>query len=546
MTTPFDWKNPAYGPVFVDRMMRLDRFRAECKADKTVLPGAIAYYAAHPADFIEDWGVTIDPRNAEIGLPVVMPFLLFPRQREWIEWAMDRWQSRERGQTEKSRDAGVSWLSVALACTLCMFREDLTIGFGSRKEEYVDKIGHPKALFWKARQFMAHVPAEFSGNWDTRRDSAHMRLSFPGTRSTITGEAGDNIGRGDRASIYFVDEAAYLERPQLVEASLSQTTNCRLDISSANGTANPFYEKVSSGKVPVFTFSWRQDPRKDQAWYDKQCDELDPVTVAQEIDINYTASVEGVLIPNEWVQACVDAHIVLGFAPSGGYRGALDVADEGRDKNAWAGAHGVVVKQLVEWSGAGSDIHATTERAFDLGDELGAFEWLYDADGLGAGVRGSARVINERRMAKQQAQHRVNSFRGSAAVFAPTAQDVPGRLNEDFFMNRKAQSWWGLRQRCFRTFRAVKHGDAFNPDDLISFDSEALRRPQQGSPSGSLNRLLIELSQPTYQKNSIGKIVVDKVPDGQKSPNLGDSIMILFGRASRPAMMISDRAMQDI
>lgn len=533
----FDWRNPAYGPIYDERMRRLDNLRAMLK-DKEALASLRLYYANNPADFINDWGVTIDPRNAEVGLPVNMPFLLFPKQREWIEWTLDRWRARERGATEKSRDAGVSWLAVALACTLCIFRDDLTIGFGSRKEEYVDKIGHPKSLFWKARQFVNNLPPEFTGGWDQRRDSAHMRLSFPITGSTITGEAGDNIGRGDRAAIYFVDEAAYLERPQLIEASLSQTTNCRIDISSANGTANPFYEKVSSGRISVFTFHWRDDPRKDDAWYAKQCEELDPVTVAQEIDINYTASVEGVLIPNAWVQACVDAHHKLGFNATGGFRGALDVADEGRDKNAWAGAHGVVVRQLAEWSGVGSDIHATTERAFDLGDELGAFEWLYDADGLGAGVRGSVRLINERRATQRRAVHTVNAFRGSAGVYAPTAQDVPGRLNEDFFMNRKAQSWWSLRMRCFRTWRAVIHGDEFNPDDLISFDKEAI--------GPLLPRLLTELSQPTYQKNSIGKIVVDKVPDGTKSPNLGDSIMILFGRAAQRAMMIDANAIRDV
>ena len=530
----FDWMKPDYGPIFEARMRRLDRLRA----DKEYELALKAHYYHNPADFINDWGVTIDPRNAEVGLPVLMPFLLFPKQREWIEWTMARWHARERGATEKSRDAGVSWLAVALASTLCAFRENLAIGFGSRKEEYVDKIGHPKSLFWKARQFVLNLPPEFTGGWDQRRDSAHMRLSFPATGSTITGEAGDNIGRGDRATIYFVDEAAYLERPQLTEASLSATTNCRIDISSANGTTNPFYEKVSSGKIPVFTFHWREDPRKNQAWYDKQCEELDPVTVAQEIDINYTASVEGVLIPNDWVQACVDAHIKLGWTPSGSIRGALDVADEGRDKNAFLAAHGSVVIGAHEWSGKGSDIHATTEKTFDLGDEYGAFEWLYDADGLGAGVRGSARIINERRATTQLAVHAVNAFRGSAGVFNPEGQDVPGRRNDDFFMNRKAQSWWSLRNRCYRTYRAVIHGDKYAPEELISFD--------RGRIGPALPRVIMELSQPTYQKNSVGKIVVDKVPDGARSPNFGDGVMILFGRAARPAMMVSAQAIRDV
>src|SRR5690606_36724248 len=128
--------------------------------------------------------------------------------------------------------------SVAFACTMCLFHDGLTFGFGARKEEYVDKLGHPKSLFYKARMFMEHLPPEFRRGW-TRDHAPHMRISFPATASVITGEAGDNIGRGDRAAMYFVDEAAFLERPQLVEASLSATTNCRIDISTPNGRANP-------------------------------------------------------------------------------------------------------------------------------------------------------------------------------------------------------------------------------------------------------------------------------------------------------------------
>ena len=39
---------------------------------------------------------------------------------------------------------------------------------------------------------------------------------------------------------------------------------------------------------------------------------------------------------------------------------------------------------------------------------------------------------------------------------------------------------------------------------------------------------MIELSQPTYSQNSNGKIVVDKMPDGCRSPNLADSVMIVY------------------
>jgi phage terminase large subunit len=37
------------------------------------------------------------------------------------------------------------------------------------------------------------------------------------------------------------------------------------------------------------------------------------------------------------------------------------------------------------------------QRAFGTCDALGSSSFQYDADGLGAGVRGDARVINEQR-----------------------------------------------------------------------------------------------------------------------------------------------------
>jgi hypothetical protein len=37
----------------------------------------------------------------------------------------------------------------------------------------------------------------------------------------LKGEAGDNIGRGDRTTLYFVDEAAFLQRPLLIDAALA-------------------------------------------------------------------------------------------------------------------------------------------------------------------------------------------------------------------------------------------------------------------------------------------------------------------------------------
>jgi len=524
---------PSIADVFRERARRL----AWLRADPQRLIDIKAFYRRNPAQFIDDWGVTVDPRNAEKKLPTVIPFNLFPIQRDWIDFVLACWRNSESGLIEKSRDMGVSWLAMALSCTLCLFESGIQIGFGSAKEDKVDRSGDPSTLFYKGRMFMSYLPREFRGDWDIKKHSAHMRLMFPASDSAITGEAGDNIGRGGRAAIYFVDEAAHIERPLLIEASLSATTNCRIDMSSVNGSANPFAEKRHGGKVKVLTMHWRADPRKNDAWYAKKCAELDPVVVAAELDLNYSASQEGIIVPSQWVQAAVDAHLKLKIKPTGVKYSTFDVADRGVDKCAWGYRHGIVHRFSKSWSGKDGDVYASTEECFLQCDTFGITTMGYDADGMGAPVRGDARKINEARAARRVKPINVQEFRGSAAVMFPEHK-VRGpdgtpldRTNEDFFANYKAQSWWALRFRFQQTWRALQ-GMPYDPDDIISLDAT----------NPELTRLQMELSQPIYKMNLAGKMLVDKLPDGALSPNLADQVMMEFA-PRQTAMVISDAAL---
>jgi hypothetical protein len=526
---PHNFKEPDYAFVFEYRMRKLQEIRKNPK----ILKDLKVFYKNNPAQFIIDWGVTYDPRKVEKGQPSFLPFLLFERQEEWVHWCIERWKNQEPGLSDKSREMGLSWLMVSTACTLCLFHEGMTIGFGSRKEEYVDKRGDPKSLLYKARYFLSNLPREFRGTFDADRHAPHRRIEFLDSNSIITGESGDGIGRGDRTSIYFVDESAWLPRPDLAEASLSETTNCRIDISTPWGMNNPFARKRHGGKISVFSLHWRDDPRKDQAWYDKKCHDIDdPVVVAQELDLDYSASVEGIVIPPAWVRAAVDAHIKLGIKPTGIRVAGADIADEGADKNAFAGRHGILLEVLEQWSGKGGDIYETVEKIFSFCDVFNFPTVLFDADGLGAGVRGDARIIN----AKRKHNVKFDPFRGSGAVINPlgdpfrNAQELKGsdrgRTNEDFFANYKAQSWWALRRRFQLTYRAVVENITVNPDDIISINSNLK----------DLNKLILEVSQPTYSQNMVGKIVIDKTPEGGRSPNLADAVCIAFAPAKRPTM----------
>lgn len=512
-----DWKNPNYNEIFEYRLFLIDQIRR----DKKKLNILKMHYKEHPEDLIEDWGCTFDPRRAKNKLSPIVPFILFPRQREWVQWTMERWRFDEPGMTVKSRDCGISWLMVSFFGSLAVTYFNLNLGLGSRKATYVDDGGSPKSLFYKARKFIQFLPLEFRGGFDVYNKSHTKRnlIEIPETGSTIVGEAGDGIGRGDRTSIYGVDESAFIEHPETIDASLSATTDCRIDVSTPCGMANSFATKVHSGAVKVFFFHWRDDPRKDRDWYDKKCKEIDnPIIIAQELDLSFTASVSGILIPMEYIEAAIDSHMVIGCDISGIKIGAFDVADEGKDKCSYAGRHGILVNFLEQWTGKGSDTFESTQKCFMYADLENHEFFYYDGDGLGAGVKGDSRVINESRVEAGNSLIEVKMYRGSGAIFEPNGEMIKKRKNSDFFENFKAQSYWSLMERFKKTYRWIKEGKKCDLGECISISSKI----------NHLNQLKIELNQVIYKQSKSGKVMIDKTPDGMKSPNLADSLVMVY------------------
>lgn len=515
-----DWKKPDYPECEAYRAEVL----AEIRKRPEIIPALKLHYKINPWDFIADWGYTFDPRNPEVGLPAQIPFIPFAKQREWLQYVVRKWRSRQPGLTEKSRECGVSWLAVSLGCTLCLHYTGLNIGYGSRKAEYVDAVETPKALFYRGRKFMELLPQEFNGGWKEKRDSAQFRMFFRETQSTMVGETGDDIGRGDRASIYFVDEQAHLAHPFKVDTALSQTTNCQQDISSVNGTNNSFYVKRFSGRVEPFIFDWRDDPRKDEEWYAKEKARMDPVILAQEVDRDYAASKEGIMIPSAWVRSAIDAHLKMKWTMTGRKYGTLDVADTGRDMNAFIGGTGNLIEYAEQWSGKNSDIYASAERAVQICEDRGYPYFRYDADGLGTGMRGDIRKINEARSARNAVPITGIAYRGSEAVWLPEAMDEPPVLNKNNFYNRKAQGWQATRRLFLNTHRAVVEGLPMKPDECISISSKIEH----------LSLLTTELSQPTGSRPHAGKLVIDKQPEGTVSPNFADAVVIRFAPMPQP------------
>lgn len=463
--------------VLADRQSRLVKMRE----NREVLTAAWVHYSTNPVDFINDWMVTYDPRVQ----PSLLPFLLFPKQAEYIEWLYKRYQLKEDGLVEKSRDMGATWLCCAFAVWMWIFIPGSSVSFGSRKEDLVDEIGNPDSIFEKMRILLDNLPVEFlPAGFVLRTNAAYMKILNPSTGSNIKGESGDNIGRGGRSSLYFKDESAFYERPERIEAALSMNSDVKIDVSTPNGNGNPFYRKRHGGKVPVFTFHWRDDPRKDKVWYEKQKDMLDPVVLAQEVDINYDASLANAFINADHVRDAMQKRASEIF-DEGGNQAPLflgvDVARFGDDRTVLALRKGrhllwyAVVPPCDNVAVVGEVMSVSTEYPLDA--------IFVDVVGIGSGVYD---MLNN----KLDYVYPVNG--GSSP------QDKAK------YLNKRAEMWGRMREW-------FKDGPVVAPN----------------SPE-----MLTDLCSLKYSFNGNGQYVLEKKEDAKKrgvrSPDIADAIALTF------------------
>lgn len=546
------WPPADYAQVFLERKARLGKLRKDPK----LLGAAWTYYKTHPIEFINHWGVLFEPRELmDVNASALVPFIMFERQREFVQFVISLLEDAEGGLCEKSRDWGATWLCVWISIWLFLFRDGAAIGWGSQEGNDVDDLGNPSSIFEKIRIGLRNLPDVFRPEgFSFKHHMTQMRIVNPANGATIIGDVGDNIGRGGRTLIYIKDESAHYVHAEMIEAALSQNTRIQLDISSVHGTNTLFHRrreagrewfpgaKIEKGMVRVFVADWRDHPAKTQEWYDtlraKHEREGTLHILAQEVDRDYAAAVEGVIIPALWVKASIDSHLALGIAEDGAYGAALDIADEGGDLNALTARRGIVLTHAEEWGGI--DTGATARKAITLCKGMGELNLQYDTGGgWGAAIKAEQnRLIDDNKMPPNIT---LVPWNGGAEVKDPDKRVVPGDKNspknKDYFHNFKAQAWWDLRRRFEITYRALNEPDfTWDTDDIISIPSTLPLR----------YKIEKELSQPIWKPGGSSrlKLLVDKKPDGAKSPNLADSIVMnYFPARAKHAIRVPDAAM---
>lgn len=451
--------------------------------------------------------------------PSTIPFICFPKQREFLDWIVglknNSYVDKSRnywGVCVKSRYTGASVLCCLTLVHAWLFDRDFSGAVGSRKAELIYNAGNPDALFSKLEDMVKKLPVWMQPNWLIKRNL----MTNLDNGNTVKGEAGDSIGRGGRSSLYILDEAAFVERSHKVVAALSENTDCVIMISTPNGTNNYFYQAYSSGVYPQFKITWRDDPRRSDEWYQAQCERFDSVTVAQELDCDFNATTEGVIIQGRWLNSAVNnedtldirsnktPYYVAGFDPAGG----------GKDSNVLIIRDGIRVTDIIAWTGL--DTTESADKVLEICIEKGVRKLIFDAGGVGSDLAGT---LKQR---KRSRQWNDRNFTYEAIQFGQRPSnyywDNLEMSSEDRFTNAATEMMFLLRERFWKTYQHVQGLREWDIEDLICI-------PNNGK---LLDQLTIYTAE-TRPNGKIQRISKQKLREaGLSSPDHADALALAF------------------
>src|SRR5712691_9501930 len=141
------WPVADYRDVMEERAKRL----AWLVKDKNRVRAAKAIYKEDPIRFIEHWAVVREPREVGSSSVSFIPFVMFQRQKDLIEFVQSLIKDGESGLVEKSRDMGATWTCCWISIWLYLFLPGATVGWGSREADLVDQKGNPDSIMEKIR-----------------------------------------------------------------------------------------------------------------------------------------------------------------------------------------------------------------------------------------------------------------------------------------------------------------------------------------------------------------------------------------------------------
>jgi len=279
---------------YKDKLITRLKIQDACNRSQEARIYAMAACKADPMFFIDNFCYTPNDKYQQYHFP----FILFPFQEDYVNWLVQHIREGRDGLVEKSREMGVTWVTMSVFLYMWLFDDNFNALIGSYKESLVDDRSKD-SLFGVIDYNLNTLPKwilPHRFNFDKHRTG--LKLVNPENNNIIRGDTmNPQFGRGSRRTVTFLDEGAHWEYFQDAWNSCGDTTNCRITVSTPYGY-NAFALLRDSG-IDTHTLHWKLHPLKDNAWYEYEKSRRTEDAVAQELDISYVKSQYGRVYP-EW------------------------------------------------------------------------------------------------------------------------------------------------------------------------------------------------------------------------------------------------------
>ncbi len=212
-------------------------------------------------------------------------FKLYPYQ----ETTLKEFQENDRNIVLKSRQMGISTLCAAYILWLMVFHTDKNCLIISKTQDAA------KEVVTKVRFANDNLPS-----WLKVEATEDNRLSLRlknGSQVKSVSSSKDSA-RSGAISLLIMDEAAFMEYSEDIWTAAQPTLSTggrAIVLSTPNGTGNWFHKMWVDGESGKNGFNtirlkWNLHPERDQAWRDKQTENLGVRQAAQECDTDFSSS----------------------------------------------------------------------------------------------------------------------------------------------------------------------------------------------------------------------------------------------------------------
>jgi hypothetical protein len=255
--------------------------------------------AADPIYFLKKYSFIQHPIKGKI------PFALYDFQEKTLE----QFSQNKLNVILKARQLGISTLTAGYSLWMMTFHQDKNVLVIATKQDTA------KNLVTKVRVMHANLPS-----WLKQPcvEDNKLSLAYKNGSQIKAVSSGDDSGRSEALSLLILDEAAFIDKIDLIWAAASQTLSTGgqcISLSTPNGVGNWFHRTWSDSEDGLNDFNsiklhWTVHPERGQEWRDEQDRLLGPAMAAQECDCDFITSgqnvIDGVILEEMKNSTCID------------------------------------------------------------------------------------------------------------------------------------------------------------------------------------------------------------------------------------------------